>query len=480
MSYRGRVLVVDDLDDVRQTLVGLLSDEGYNVCSASSRVEALQLLDAEYFYVAVLDVRLDNTDENNIEGLQLMHDIKELYPSIAIIILTGYSTVDMIQEALRPDDHGISPAYDFLKKETQMNELPEYVGRVFKLALRINVHLEILASESLWESLAEQIQFVNSPRPSSSRLIEEVDELLRKLFFGYKQIQVGTTSLSVNETTILEVIPLPRNKKGYDEAILVEIRERSLIKAESTKYGVPLGGQLEENWLLETFQIARTRSLVGIAYRNDVERALKSTLQNRLADIGKYNILVEGKSDKVYLELAAQRYQKVHDMDLLEDGKVHIIVGEGTKELAPLFGLLQSLEKEGFRFVVILDGDDVGRRVAEGMYRFHAQKNRHFFQLERQNFKGKDGRSWDVEIEDLLPWPLLEAFINLHPRAIEERFQRGDIHKVVIQGQLVEQDGKLYDYKMMLTDYISQHATLDDLINIVNVLKKARKCMGLN
>ena len=210
-----------------------------------------------------------------------------------------------------------------------------------------------------------------------------------------------------------------------------------------------------------------------------VEKAFQATWKSRIADLGEYNILVEGESDKDYLELAAQHYQEAQGVDLLEGGKVHIISGRGTKGFAPDFGMLQSLEKEGVRFVVILDGDEPGKMAAEAMRRFMAQKNRHFFQLERPDYRDKSGKSWDIEIEDLLPWHLLKAFTNEYPEATEERFQRGPLQKVVIQGKPVKRDGQVFDYKMMLTEYVRQYATLDDLTGFVALIKKARKCMRL-
>lgn len=131
--FKGRILVVDDLPDVRATLSGLLSDEGYDVRSASSRVEALQMVDAERFDVAVLDVRLDEIDEDNQDGLLLMHDIKEKDPTVAIIILTGYADVKMVREALQPDREGVAPAFGFLEK-SEIDQLVEYVTRAFEHA----------------------------------------------------------------------------------------------------------------------------------------------------------------------------------------------------------------------------------------------------------------------------------------------------------------------------------------------------------
>lgn len=213
---------------------------------------------------------------------------------------------------------------------------------------------------------------------------------------------------------------------------------------------------------------------------DEVAQAFQAAWQSRLADIGKYNILVEGLSDKVYLELAAQKYKDSHGVDLLEGGQLRIIGGRGTKKFAPHFGMLQALETQGIKFVVIMDGDEPGNVAAEAMRRFGAQKNRHFFQLERQDYKDKSGKSWDVEIEDMLPWQLLEAFIAQYPEAIEERFQRGSVQKVVILGKPVERDGQKFDYKMMLTEFVRQQADADDLMEFVNLLLRARKCMGLS
>ena len=113
---RAKILVVDDLPDVRATISGLLSDAGFDVTSASSKKDALQILRTDQFNAAVLDIRLDDTDEDNKDGLVLMHEIKNHHPRTATIILTGYADVKMVREALQPDQDGNSPAFGFLEK----------------------------------------------------------------------------------------------------------------------------------------------------------------------------------------------------------------------------------------------------------------------------------------------------------------------------------------------------------------------------
>ena len=129
---KGRVLVVDDIRDMCLTLSGLLADAGYEVRTVASREKALQILGAEQFHVAILDVRLDETDESNREGLLLLHEIKRDYPSVASIILTGYADVKMVREALQPGPDGTSLAFGFLEK-TEINRVAEYVDRAFAL-----------------------------------------------------------------------------------------------------------------------------------------------------------------------------------------------------------------------------------------------------------------------------------------------------------------------------------------------------------
>ena len=79
----------------------------------------------------------------------------------------------------------------------------------------------------------------------------------------------------------------------------------------------------------------------------------------------------------------------------------------------------------------------------------------------------------------MLPQTLVEAFVRQHPDAVEERFQRRKVIKFVIDGKPVEKGGQTYDYKLMLAEHVRQHAALEDLGLLVELLEKARKCMRL-
>jgi DNA-binding NtrC family response regulator len=125
-----RVLIVDDLDDWQKTLSGLLREVGYEVNVAGSLNQATKLLRSNLFDLAVIDVRLDETDESNIDGLNLATEIKHLWPSVKVIIITGYDNPEMVRQAMEP----VGPsqerlAIDFISK-TETDKLIKSIQRI--------------------------------------------------------------------------------------------------------------------------------------------------------------------------------------------------------------------------------------------------------------------------------------------------------------------------------------------------------------
>ena len=123
-----RVLVVDDLLDWRSTLKGLLTDEGFEVDTAGS-VQDAEVIKRSRFDLALLDIRLDETDEGNVDGLNLAYEIGKIYPDMKIIMLTGYATIEKCQKGLEPTKTGKSLATDFIQK-TETTDLLKIVQKL--------------------------------------------------------------------------------------------------------------------------------------------------------------------------------------------------------------------------------------------------------------------------------------------------------------------------------------------------------------
>lgn len=201
---KEKILVVDDMPDVRATVSGLLLDAGFDVTSASSKNEALRILRADQFNVAVLDIRLDDTDEDNKDGLLLMHEIKKRHPKTATIILTGYADVKMVREALQPDPDGDSPAFGFLEK-TEIDQLGEYVSRaIAHTANNGKVNIKDLISQG--EN--EQIEFKSSIRWDYKKggVNKEIQLVIAKSIAGMLNYHGGTLLVGVADNgTVLGI-----------------------------------------------------------------------------------------------------------------------------------------------------------------------------------------------------------------------------------------------------------------------------------
>ncbi|HIJ65028.1 MAG TPA: hybrid sensor histidine kinase/response regulator [Candidatus Hydrogenedentes bacterium] len=101
---RSRILVVDDENGPRQALRMLLNED-HEVRLASSVREALKALDAGPFQLIITDVRMPERS-----GVDLLRAVKEAYPGIEVIILTGYG---QLETAMKAVEYG---AFAYLEK----------------------------------------------------------------------------------------------------------------------------------------------------------------------------------------------------------------------------------------------------------------------------------------------------------------------------------------------------------------------------
>jgi len=95
LDRTARIIVIDDDESIRKTLATILEDEGYSVDTAETGKEAILMTNADFYNVALIDVRLLDMD-----GTELLVRIKETVPRMRKIIITGYPTVHNAIEAV--------------------------------------------------------------------------------------------------------------------------------------------------------------------------------------------------------------------------------------------------------------------------------------------------------------------------------------------------------------------------------------------
>jgi len=106
------VLVVDDEESMRYFLTRALKRKGYEVTVAPTGGEALETLAEEPRDLVLLDLKLPDVD-----GIELLGKIRELRPEAAVVMMTGFGTVERALEAMRRG------AADFVTKPFRVEQV---------------------------------------------------------------------------------------------------------------------------------------------------------------------------------------------------------------------------------------------------------------------------------------------------------------------------------------------------------------------
>lgn len=116
MDDKLKILLVDDERDFLETTTKRLVRRGYEVRSAMSCSEALELIGSGWPDVVVLDVMLPDRD-----GILCLKEIKQKWPSLAVILLTGHASMQAGRQSL---EYG---ANDYCLKPIELDELVEKI-----------------------------------------------------------------------------------------------------------------------------------------------------------------------------------------------------------------------------------------------------------------------------------------------------------------------------------------------------------------
>ncbi|MGD0995370.1 MAG: response regulator [Candidatus Bathyarchaeia archaeon] len=95
MDKHAKILVVDDDENIRNTMKTILEDEGYIVDLAATGSEAIRKTKKSAYNIALLDIRLPD-----IEGVELLKLIKDAVPRTRKIMVTGYPSMQNAIAAL--------------------------------------------------------------------------------------------------------------------------------------------------------------------------------------------------------------------------------------------------------------------------------------------------------------------------------------------------------------------------------------------
>ena len=114
------ILIVDDEQDIRDLVSGVLEDEGYGTRTASSADDALAALDERLPSLILLDVWLRGS---SMDGIELLRVIKVRDPQIPVIVFSGHGNIDTAVAAIGQG------AVDFIEKPFEASKLLHLVAK---------------------------------------------------------------------------------------------------------------------------------------------------------------------------------------------------------------------------------------------------------------------------------------------------------------------------------------------------------------
>jgi two-component system nitrogen regulation response regulator NtrX len=128
------ILIVDDEKSIRDSLSGILSDEGFNPLTAETGEEALARLRDEKPELILLDIWMPGMD-----GLETLTRIREMYPDQLVVMMSGHGT---IETAVRSTKLG---AYDFIEKPLSLEKVLLCTQNALKIGQLVEENRELKA-----------------------------------------------------------------------------------------------------------------------------------------------------------------------------------------------------------------------------------------------------------------------------------------------------------------------------------------------
>jgi DNA-binding NtrC family response regulator len=124
MDLPSRILVVDDEPQIQLLLEEFLTSLGHTVRVAGDGEQALQLLQREAFDAVLADLKMAK-----LGGMELLRIIKLSHPTLPVIMITGYPSVEVAVDAMKEG------AVDFITKPLRLDTLRLALARITRKSL---------------------------------------------------------------------------------------------------------------------------------------------------------------------------------------------------------------------------------------------------------------------------------------------------------------------------------------------------------
>lgn len=183
----AKILIVDDEKAVRDSLEELLILEEYQVETAASGEESLEMMEKKEFDLVLLDIKMPG-----VSGVEVMRQVKKYYPDTKVIVLTGHGSLESAIEAIR------SGAEDYMLKPYESSDILVSIGKALtEKAAKQRKELLIEQLESSIDQLKD-VEGIRTPEVPARRVINlsqgiMVDLERREMWRGGERVHLTPT-----------------------------------------------------------------------------------------------------------------------------------------------------------------------------------------------------------------------------------------------------------------------------------------------
>lgn len=121
MKKLGRVMVVDDEENIREVLSNYLESMNYEVDTAEDGQDALNKFSKGDFDLIISDLLMPN-----IDGLELLKRVRNIDKEVIFLMITGYPSIETAVDAIKKG------AYDYITKPFHMEDVKLRIERAFE------------------------------------------------------------------------------------------------------------------------------------------------------------------------------------------------------------------------------------------------------------------------------------------------------------------------------------------------------------
>ncbi|MGE0776026.1 MAG: sigma-54-dependent transcriptional regulator, partial [Sphingomonadaceae bacterium] len=223
------ILVVDDEEDIRDLVAGVLEDEGYEARTAADSTSALAALRERRPSLVLLDVWLQGSQ---LDGLELLDEIKRRDPSLPVLMISGHGNIDTAVTAIRRG------AVDFIEKPFEAEKLLHLVARATETERLRRENASLKARFGDDEELNGTSAAINAVRATLKRVAAT----------GSRVLVSGPAGVGKEVAARLLHLWSPRAESPF---VIVSAARMDPESVEAALFGVEEGGELVRPGLLE-------------------------------------------------------------------------------------------------------------------------------------------------------------------------------------------------------------------------------------